>query len=458
MSKEFHPDLPVSTNLDQIDQQSIDQLSIEQLRVRLRSTLAWQTRILQALDHLQSGLVMYGPDDVLVFCNRRFKEIYPEIADVLAPGIPYSQIARTFYRREYHKRTEQSEDDYVNHRVAQHLHPDECDDEYLMAPGSWILASDRKTADGGVIGFRLDISERKRAEKLLAETEMRIMTELENKVDERTSDLQLANQHLEQALENLRGTQHQLVQSEKLASLGFLVAGVAHEINTPIGNALLVGTSLREEIAHFDLQAKQKLTRGLLDKHVDFILKGSDVLVSNLKRSAQLVQGFKQLALDRATEQYRIFSLLEVIDEVMLAMAPILKRTPYTLEIDVASDLQMQSYPGPLTQIIVNFINNALVHAFEERTQGHMRLSASLVDEQMVELLFADDGCGMADEVAKHVFDPFFTTKLGQGGNGLGMHVAYNIASQILGGEISVQTSPGAGTCWCLSVPRVALV
>lgn len=456
MSEEFSPNSQSYTNRELDD--AIDQMSVEELKIQLRATNAWQVRILQSLDHLQSGLVMYGPDDVLVFCNRRFKEIYPEIADVLNPGVPYSQIARTFYQREYCRRTNQTEDEYVNSRVAQHLHPDECDDEYLMAPGSWILASDRKTADGGVIGFRLDISERKRAEKLLAETEMRVMTELENKVDERTRDLQLANQNLEQALENLRGAQRQLVQSEKLASLGFLVAGVAHEINTPIGNALLVGTSLREEIEHFDLQTKQKVTRGLLDKHVDFILKGSDVLVSNLKRSAQLVQGFKQLALDRATEQHRVFNLLEVIDEVMLAMAPILKRTPYTLSIEVASELQMHSYPGPLTQIIVNFINNALVHAFEGREKGSMCLRASLIGEQLVEILFVDDGCGMSEEVAKHVFDPFFTTKLGQGGNGLGMHIAYNIATQLLGGEISVQTALGEGTCWRLIVPRVLLV
>lgn len=437
------------------DSDPIDQLTMDELRAQLRATTAWRSRILHALDHLQSGLVMYGPDDVLVFCNRRFKEIYPEIADVLNPGTPYSEIAREFYRREFHKRTDQTEDEYVTKRVTQHLHPDECDDEYLMSPGSWILASDRKTSDGGVIGFRLDISERKRAERLLAETEMRMMAELERKVDERTHDLQLANQHLEQVLEDLRGAQRQLVQSEKLASLGFLVAGVAHEINTPIGNALLVGTSLREEIDQFDQNTKQKLTRGMLDKHIDFIVKGSDVLVSNLKRSAQLVQGFKQLALDRATEQQRIFVLVEVIDEVMLAMAPILKRTPYKLDIVVADDLQMHSYPGPLTQIIVNFINNALVHAFDGRSSGNMRLSAHLIEDDRVEILFSDDGCGMPEEVANHVFDPFFTTKLGQGGNGLGMHIAYNIATQLLGGEIRVDTALGQGTRWTVRVPRV---
>ncbi len=429
--------------------------TIASLTVELERTRAWQTRILQALDHLQSGLVMYGPDDVLVFCNRRFREIYPEIADILIPGTPYSEIARTFYQREFHRRTEMTEDEYVSSRVKQHLNPDECDDEYLMGPDTWILASDRKTADGGVIGFRLDISERKRAEKLLAETEMRVMAELEQKVKERTQDLVLANQNLEQALSDLRGAQRQLVQSEKLASLGFLVAGVAHEINTPIGNALLVGTSLREEIDHFAENSAQKVTRSLLEKHIDFVTKGSDVLVSNLKRAGKLVQGFKQLAVDRATEQRRQFVLVEVIDEVLLAMGPTLRRSPYKLDIQVPPDLKMDSYPGPLSQIIVNFINNAMVHAFEGREQGHMILDACINENNEVEIVFSDDGCGMPEHVVKHVFDPFFTTKLGQGGNGLGMHIAYNIVTQLLGGSISVDTEVGRGTSWRLVFPPV---
>ncbi len=426
---------------------------IASLRRELEQTRAWQSRILQALDHLQSGLVMYGPDDVLVFCNRRFREIYPEIGDILVPGTPYSEIARTFYQREFCRRTDMSEDEYVESRVKQHLNPDECDDEYLMGPDTWILASDRKTSDGGVIGFRLDISERKRAEKLLAETEMRVTAELEQKVKERTQDLVLANKNLEQALSELRGAQRQLVQSEKLASLGFLVAGVAHEINTPIGNALLVGTSLREEIEHFSTNSSQRVTRSLLDKHIDFVTKGSDVLVSNLKRAGKLVQGFKQLAVDRATEQQRVFVLVEVIDEVLLAMGPTLRRSPFKLDIQVPPDLKMKSYPGPLTQIIVNFINNALVHAFDGRSEGQMVLDASINDRNEIEIVFSDNGCGMPAEVVKHVFDPFFTTKLGQGGNGLGMHIAYNIVTQLMGGTISVDTEVGRGTSWRLLFP-----
>jgi signal transduction histidine kinase len=431
-----------------------DTETIAQLRAQLHKTKAWQERILHALDHLQSGIVMYGPDDVLVFCNRRFREIYPEIADILVSGTHYSEIARTFYRREFKDRTAQSEEEYVRARVRQHLNPDECDDEYLMGTELWILASDRKTSDGGVIGFRLDISERKRAEKRLAQAELRVTAELEQKVLERTQDLVLSNHNLAHALDELQGAQRQLVESEKLASLGFLVAGVAHEINTPLGNALLVGTSLKEEALNFAELSSQRVTRTLLDKHIDFITKGSEVLVSNLKRSAKLVQGFKQLALDRATEQRRTFVLIEVIDEVLLAMGPVLKRSAYKLEINVPADLTMDSYPGPLTQIIVNFINNAIVHGFEGRQEGLMTLNARLIDGKQVEIMFSDNGCGMPEHAMKHVFDPFFTTKLGQGGNGLGMHIAYNIATQLLGGSITVDTILGEGTRWYLSLPR----
>ena len=429
---------------------------IARLKAELDAIKAWQARILLAFDHLQSGLVMYGPDDVLLFCNRRFREIYPEIGDILVPGTPYSEIARAFYRREFASRTPLSEEEYVSARVKQHLWPDESDNEYQMGEDSWVMASDRKTADGGVIGFRLDISERKLAERRLAEAESRITAELERKVEERTRDLSEANGHLEADLRELRGAQQQLVQSEKLASLGFLVAGVAHEINTPIGNALLMGTALLDEADIFAQLIKERPTRGAFDKHIAYTKEAGSVLVSNLQRAGKLVQGFKQLALDRATEQRRQFVLRNVIDEVLLAMGPILKHSAYAIAVAVPPEIVLDSYPGPLTQILVNFINNAIVHGFEGRDRGRMSLSARLRGDGQVALLFEDDGCGMPAHVVEHVFDPFFTTKLGQGGNGLGMHIAYNIATQLLGGSIEVDSAPGQGARWHLVLPIAA--
>jgi signal transduction histidine kinase len=429
---------------------------INALQDQLNLHQDWQDLVLNALDHLESGLVMYGPDDVLVFCNRRFKEIYPEIADILIPGTPYAEIARTFYQREYHHHTDQSEDEYVLNRVNKHLEPDEIDYEYWMKEGTCILSSDRKTKNGGIIGFRLDISERKIAEQRLAETEMRIMAELEKKVAERTHDLQMANQHLAKAMSELKNTQHQLVQSEKLASLGYMVAGVAHEISTPIGNALLVGTGIVEEVANFSSMCKERVTRSGLDRHIQTLTQGSSVLVSNLERAGKLVQGFRQLALDRATEQRRTFFLHSIIDEVLIAMGPSLKRTPFKLNCDISPELQLDSFPGPLGQVIVNLITNALHHGFEGRSHGNIHIQAQLYNEDQIEILFSDDGIGMSEHTIEHVFDPFFTTKLGQGGNGLGMHIVYNICTQLLAGEISVRSEPNAGTCWRILIPCTA--
>lgn len=428
--------------------------TIEELKAALREANAWRDSVIQAFDRLSSGIVMYGPDDVLVFCNRRFREIYPEIGDLLLPGTPYHAIARAFYQRHYHKSTTLTEDEYVQQRVTQHLAPDECDNEYQLNPESWVMSSDRKTADGGVIGFRLDISERKRVEAKLAEAERMAAVELERKVRERTEDLINSNAQLESALFDLRSAQQQLVQSEKLASLGFLVVGVAHEINTPIGNSLLMGSDMRDEAERFTSLVQNGLTRRQLDAHVNYQNQASAILVANLQRAAKLVQGFKQLAVDRATEHRREFSLREVVEEVALAMSPMLRK--YKLDYEVPDTLQMDSYPGPLNQILVNFINNALIHAFEGRESGRMSITARSIDDDTLELVFSDDGCGMDAHVAGKVFDPFFTTRLGQGGNGLGMHIAYNIATQLLGGSIAVDSAPDHGTRWILCLPIAA--
>ncbi|MCG2586853.1 sensor histidine kinase [Massilia sp. TS11] len=428
-------------------------VTIARLRAELQEARSWRARIEQGFDRLQSGIVMYGPDDVLLFCNRGFRAIYPEIADLLQPGTPYHVIARAFYQREFHKRTDLNEDDYVRTRVARHLAPDECDAEYRLNEQQWVMASDRRTDDGGVIGFRLDITERKRAEQRLAEAEQRQTENLERMVQERTEALLAANRELERTLAELRDTQQQLVQSEKLASLGFLVAGVAHEINTPIGNALLMGTDMLEETTRFAAAARTRLTKSLFEQHLEYLHEAGTTLVSNLQRAGRLVQGFKQLALDRATEQRRQFVLRDVVDEVVLAMGPRLRQARHGLQVAVPDEIVFDSYPGPLTQVLVNLINNALAHAFAGREDGQMALTVQAAAPGQCLLLFRDDGCGMAPDVAEHVFDPFFTTKLGQGGSGLGMHIAYNICTQLLGGSIQVETAPGAGTCWRLQLP-----
>lgn len=292
-----------------------------------------------------------------------------------------------------------------------------------------------------------------------AEAEIRELNAgLEARVEERTHELEQSNSSLVETLSRLESTRDDLVQSEKLASLGALVAGVAHEMNTPIGNALLVATTLNAEIDEFAKRAAEKLTRAALDQHIAATVTGSGMLVSNLERAAELVAGFKQLAVDQTSEQRRVYELRNMIDDVMVAMRPALKRESYTLEIDVPDHINMDGYPGPLSRVMVNFINNALLHAFEGRTEGHMALRVKLLDAAQLEISFSDDGIGMPEDVLHRVFDPFYTTKLGRGGSGLGMHIAYSIITTLHGGHLEVSSQPGHGTEFRCVLPLCAPV
>lgn len=290
-----------------------------------------------------------------------------------------------------------------------------------------------------------------------AEAEIRqLNASLEARVEERTHELEQSNTSLIDTLGNLERTRDDLVQSEKLASLGALVAGVAHEMNTPIGNALLVATTLNAEIDTFAKSAAEKLTRSALEQHIASTITGSGMLVSNLERAAELVAGFKQLAVDQTSEQRRVYALHTMVDEVMVAMRPALKRAPYQMEIDVPADITLDGYPGPLSRVLVNFINNALLHAFEGRAEGHMSLRAKFLDADRIELVFADDGAGMPADVLRRIFDPFYTTKLGRGGSGLGMHIAYSIITVMHGGHLEVTSTPGQGAQFRCVLPAIA--
>jgi signal transduction histidine kinase len=186
-------------------------------------------------------------------------------------------------------------------------------------------------------------------------------------------------------------------------------------------------------------------------------LAGADLLVRTIGRAAELIGSFKQLATDQTLDQCRLFSLQEVIADVSTAVAPKLRGAPFQLQVAVADgDITLNSYPGALSATLLNFINNALLHGFEGRSKGAMTIQAHLLNEKDVEIVFSDDGVGMPAHVCKRIFEPFFTTKLGQGGSGLGMHVAYNTVVSVLGGSIEVQSTPGSGTSCRLVLPLIA--
>ncbi len=254
----------------------------------------------------------------------------------------------------------------------------------------------------------------------------------------------------------LEQAMNQLVQTEKLASLGSLVAGVAHELNTPLGIAVTVSSSLKAMVdnllAQVDTGTLRKQT--LLDVLAQCREAGI-LLDKNLQRAANLIGTFKQVAVDQTSVQRRRFDLRQAIDEVLTTLHPKLKHTAHRLEVAVAPGIMLDSYPGPIEQIITNFITNSLLHGFEGIDSGTIRIEAK-TNADHATLSYSDNGQGMSEAVAKRAFDPFFTTKLGKGSSGLGLYIVYNMATSVLGGSISLSSTPGQGTRFDLSLPLTA--
>ncbi len=311
----------------------------------------------------------------------------------------------------------------------------------------------------GFLCIARDISEQVVAQGKLLE----LNQQLDLRVQQRTQALQESTHQLEKTLEHLQMAKAQLVQSEKLAALGSIVAAVAHELNTPLGISVTLASTM-----HFSTEAMEKdliagnLRRSQLDHYVNSIHQGTEMLERSLDRACILVNNFKQVAVDQTSEKRRAFHLKEVIDGVVELITTSLRKTPYTLALDVAHDLQMDSYPGAIEQIVSNLVNNSVLHGFEGREQGQMRLSAwaevagGAGAADLIHLQFCDDGIGMDENVVRHIFDPFFTTKLGKGGSGLGMSICYNLVTGPLGGSISVCSVPGQGSTFTLILPRTA--
>ena len=260
-----------------------------------------------------------------------------------------------------------------------------------------------------------------------------------------------------EAYRRLQDAQEQLVSREKLAALGSLVAGVAHELNTPIGNSLMMTSTMLAKTDELTGSLKQgSIRRTELDNYLSQAHEASTLIMRSLNNAADLVQSFKQVAVDQTTAQRRGFDLLQVCHEIVATVKNQIKRSGHTLELAVPEGIVMESYPGPLGQVISNFINNALLHAFEERKGGTIALSAQLSGSVRVKIQFKDDGIGIKEEHLKRIFDPFFTTKMGQGGSGLGLSISYNIVTSILNGEILVQSVEGKGSTFTLDLPLVA--
>lgn len=300
-----------------------------------------------------------------------------------------------------------------------------------------------------------DVTDKRRIENEIRE----LNTNLEQRVAERTEELRRANKELAAALETLNLAQEELVRSEKLAALGELVAGIAHELNTPIGNSLMVASTLFDQTRVLSTSyAEHGLKRSDLERYLEDAHEAGDILMRNLQRAASLVTGFKQVAIDQTSSQRRKFSVAEVVSEIMLTLWSTLKKTGFICEQQVPQELEMDSYPGPLGQVLTNLVNNALLHGFDGRSTGTVTISATTNADGWIELEVADDGVGIPAAHLGRIFDPFFTTKLGAGGSGLGLNIAHNIVTGMLGGKMRVHSEPGVGSRFIITMPPTAPV
>jgi signal transduction histidine kinase len=252
-------------------------------------------------------------------------------------------------------------------------------------------------------------------------------------------------------------TQRYLIETERLAALGGLVAGVAHEINTPVGTSLTVASALARRCMTFaDQIASGEVRRSQLAEFADGCRDASNQLVANLDRAGELIQSFKQVAVDRSLADRRAFDLKLVTEQIVVSVRPGLKRSRHSIGIEIPPDITLNSYPGPYGQVLTNLIFNAVIHGFTDGRDGLISIKARRLAADQVEITFADNGVGIPGEVQRHVFDPFFTTKRAQGSTGLGLYIVHNLVTQQLGGTVTIDSALGKGTTFYIAIPIAA--
>ncbi len=295
----------------------------------------------------------------------------------------------------------------------------------------------------------IENEERKLAEEQLAVavSELNIHKKtLEVTVKQRTSEL-------EDSLHNLKETQKQLIESEKMSSLGYLVAGIAHEVNTPIGIGVTAASHLSDETKILkELQNTNTLSQSKFTGYMDSTIESTQMILSNLVRAAKIIQSFKQVAVDQSSEEKRKFKIQKFIDEVLISTYSKFKHTKHQINVNCPVDFVIDSYPGALSQILTNLLINSLIHGFEKLDSGTITIDIKNENDRVI-LVYSDTGKGISPSHINKIFDPFFTTKRGQGGSGLGLNITYNLISQTLKGTISCQSNYGEGVTFILNFP-----
>ncbi len=288
------------------------------------------------------------------------------------------------------------------------------------------------------------IEETKRNKESLLKTVIRELEQSQQVLERKSSDLEMT-------LEELRKTQERLVESEKLSALGQLVAGVAHEINTPVGTSITVASTLADETASFSqILAEGGLRKSQLTGYMAIAQESCQLLSNNLQRAGELIQNFKQVAVDQAHLEQRCFALKAYSEQVFQSLSPQLHNHQWEVTGD---EITLYSYPGLLAQVLTNLITNSITHAYGPDEPGQLRLTITQWNSSEVELCYSDDGKGIAPELIARIYEPFFTTARNQGGTGLGLHILHNLITQHLQGQIQVKSELGHGTHFSIQFP-----
>lgn len=396
---------------------------------------ALNRRLRHAVEVAGDGFAIYDSQDRIAICSSRFAALYGLTADQ-AIGKSFEELLALGYERGVFSRDERESGSTAGTTTTSRRHIPERMIEIRTTAGEWFLVHERVTPSGDLVVVRTNITARRRME----------------------DELRRAKEEAERALAELRGAQANLILAEKMASLGSLVAGMSHEISTPLGIGVSAASHLAEEVEQLTSSFRDgQLKRTDLEDFLETATEATRIMQGNLTRAARLIQAFKQVSVDQTTDEVRDFALGEYLQEIILSLAPALRRTAHRVEIDCPPHLIIRNRPGALGQIVTNLLMNALQHAYEGRSEpGMIHIAVTVPREGRVVLEFRDNGKGIAADDLPRVFDPFFTTKRGTGGTGLGLHIVYNLVSQVLGGTIAVSSRPDEGTRFTISFPQTA--
>lgn len=411
--------------------------------------LAQKAALLElVMDSVNQGISYMDRDLKLVLCNGRFGELLQLPPELTRPGTSMQDMG--YYnalRGEYgpgdvealvRERVELARQG-VAHRFER-TRPDS---------GVTLEIIGNPTHDGGMVTTYADISERRAAEAQVRE----LNASLEQRVQERT-------EALEEAMGRLQRTQEELAHSSARATLSALIASVAHDLSTPLGNGLMAATTCQDASRRFQarMQQAEPLRKSELVGFVQEVRDGAMLVERNLFRAVELVGKLKQVAVDQVSEQRRRFDAAHTITEVLDTLRPSLKHKVQQLALELEAGVWMDSFPGALGQVLINLVNNAFLHAFDGLDRGTVRVGLRALHDQRVELVVADDGVGMTEQVQACLLQPFFSTKIGQGGTGLGVTIVDDLVRNALGGTLSVQSTAGQGSRFCVVLPQVAPV